>query len=73
LTGKAYSATLAVRNETLTALRDKHGADLENWWRKTFGYGFDELTESEARYFLQAESARAVRDRILEAGSSAKR
>lgn len=73
LTGKAYSATLSVRGETLTALRAKHGPDLENWWRKSFGYGFDELTESEARYLLRAESARAVRDRILEAGPQAKR
>ncbi len=73
LTGKGYSATLALRADTLTALRAKHGPELEDWWRKTFGYGFDALTESEARYLLRAENADAVRDRILEARSPAKR
>ena len=32
LTGKSYSATLALTNETLDALRIKHGKELENWW-----------------------------------------
>ena len=49
LTGKPYSAKLSLEQATLIALRDKHGDKLESWWKETFGYGFEFLTESEAR------------------------
>ncbi|EIC19768.1 hypothetical protein [Thiorhodovibrio frisius] len=42
--------------ETLQALRDKHG-QIEPWWRAEHGYGFDTLTESEGRYLLPIEHA----------------
>jgi hypothetical protein len=71
LTGKSYSAKLALDPATLAALRKRHGRELEEWWTEAFGYGFDRLTESEARYLLRAENAHAVRNRILEAGSQA--
>jgi hypothetical protein len=71
LTGKAYSAKIALSPQTLQALRERHGTDLENWWRQSFGYGFERLTESEARYLLRAENARTVRDRIAQARSEA--
>lgn len=64
LTGKQYSAKLALSPETLTALREKHG-DLESDFRAATGYGFDALTESEARYLTNFKPATAVRDRIL--------
>ena len=65
--GRDYSAKLALNPETLRFLREKHGPDLENWWDKTFGYAFDRLTESEARYLLRAENADTIRTRLLEA------
>lgn len=71
LTGKGYSAKLSLDPVTLTALRANHGPELEEWWTETFGYGFDRLTESEARYLLRAENAHAVRNRILETRSQA--
>lgn len=64
LTGKQYSAILRPSPETLSALREKHG-DLENDFRAATGYGFDALTESEARYLTNFKPADAVRDRIL--------
>lgn len=67
LTGKAHSAVLALAESTLDALRKKHGKDLENWWRQRFGFGFDCLTESEARYLLNTPSADRVRDQIAAA------
>ncbi|MFV0383701.1 Eco57I restriction-modification methylase domain-containing protein, partial [Paracoccus sp. (in: a-proteobacteria)] len=67
LTGKQYSATLRPSDATLLALRDKHG-DLENDFRIATGYGFDALTESEARYLAGFKPADAVRDRILAEG-----
>ena len=67
LTGKAYSARLALDPATLNGLRHKHGRSLEDWWTAQFGYGFDCLTESEARYLARAEDAELVRDRIAAA------
>jgi len=69
LTGKTYSAILTPSIETITKLRRKHGAELEDWWRKTYGYGFDRLTASEARYLERSDNADTIRDHILAARS----
>jgi hypothetical protein len=66
LTGKPFSAKLALTNEQLVALRAKHG-NLEDWWRDRFGHGFDLLTESEARYLERTEDADTIRNRITAA------
>ncbi|MCA0214515.1 MAG: hypothetical protein LCH79_15225 [Proteobacteria bacterium] len=63
LTGKQYSATMQPSRETLTKLRTKHGS-IETEFRAATGYGFDALTESEARYLAAYEPAQSVRDRI---------
>jgi hypothetical protein len=60
LTGKPYSATLSLTADTLSKLRAKHG-QLEDWWRQRFGYGFELLTESEARYLERSADADAIR------------
>jgi hypothetical protein len=67
LTGKQYSAKIQPSAETLASLRQKHG-DLENEFRAATGYGFDSLTESEARYLARYEPADRLRDRISEEG-----
>ena len=72
LTGKGYSAKLALSSLTLHSIRDRYGKELESWWRQSFGYGFDKLTESEARYLLRAENAHTIRDRVAQARSEAK-
>jgi hypothetical protein len=72
LTGKGYSAKLALSPQSLHSLRDRYETELESWWRQSFGYGFEELTESEARYLLRAENAHTIRDRIAQARSEAK-
>jgi len=65
LTGKNYSSVLALSAETLTLLRGKYH-ELEQWWREFFGYGFDCLTESEARYILKSEKdVDSLRNRII--------
>jgi hypothetical protein len=66
LTGKPYSARLAVTDFMLESLRQKH-EQLESWWRDKFGYGFESLTESEARYLERSSDADLIRNRILEA------
>jgi hypothetical protein len=67
LTGKPYSAMLALTEETLRQLRAKHGSELETWWARTFSFGFECLTESEARYLLNTPTADRIRDRIAAA------
>ena len=70
LTGKQYSAKIQPSPEILASLRQKHG-DLEDQFRTATGYGFDALTESEARYLARFEPAERLRDRIAEEGRRA--
>ncbi|UCQ19348.1 hypothetical protein DCF79_08030 [Edwardsiella tarda] len=68
LTGKMYSAKMALSASTLSRLRVHFGgSNLEAWWKQQFGYGFDGLTESEAQYLLRAGDADTIRDRVLAA------
>ena len=70
LTGKNYSRKLAVDPSTLTEIRGKYG-EIEPWWRDSFGYGFEGLTQSEARTLLTFDkgqlSPEQIRDRIAAA------
>jgi hypothetical protein len=68
LTGKPYSVKLVPDDAPIQSLRDKHGQDIEEWWRQQFGFGFDCLTRSEARYFEQTADAQTIRDRVAAAG-----
>jgi hypoxanthine-guanine phosphoribosyltransferase len=71
LTGKGYSAEIALSPQTLQSPEDRYGKELEDWWRQSFGYGFEKLTESEGRYLFRAENADTVRDRMAQARSEA--
>jgi len=68
LTGKPYSVKLAPDEVLVQALRNKHGKGFEDWWRQEFGFGFDSLTRSEARYLEKSPNADAIRDRLAAAG-----
>ena len=68
LTGKSYSAKLAPDEALIQALRDRHGPAFEQWWRQHFGFGFDCLTRSEARYLEKSPDAHTIRDRLAAAG-----
>ena len=68
LIGKPYSAKLAPDETQIEALRDKHGQEFEDWWREKFGFGFAELTRSEARYLENSPDADTIRDRLVAAG-----
>lgn len=67
LTGKSHSAYLALTASTLEQLRLKHGKQLEHWWQERFGFGFDCLTESEARYLLNTSDVDRIRNKIIAA------
>ncbi len=66
LADKPNSAKLSLRQETLQELRDKHGQELETFWRELTGHGLEYLTGSEARYLHRADDAQQIRTRILE-------
>lgn len=68
LTGKPYSAKLAPDEAQIQALRAKHGPELEEWWQQNFGFGFECLTRSEARYLENSPDADTIRDRLAAAG-----
>lgn len=75
LTGKPHSAKLTLDSNQLEELRQKHGKDFENWWQERFGYSFDCLTQSEARYLARSPDADTIRDRLVaaqQAGDSRK-
>lgn len=63
LTGKPFSAKLALSDDQLNVLRSKH-EQLEQWWAAQFGFGFDCLTQSEARYLERSSDADTIRNRI---------
>jgi hypothetical protein len=67
LTGKPHSAKLALDETQLDELRQKHGKEFEKWWEERFGYSFDCLTQSEARYLARSPDAETIRDRIAAA------
>ena len=67
LTGKPHSAKMTLDVATYKQLRLKHGEGLEDWWNQRFGFGFDCLTESEARYLLNTPDVDRIRNKIIAA------
>lgn len=65
LSGKDYSAELAPSAPTLLGLWAQLG-DAEPQFQQATGRGFDQLTESEARYLANFKPQSAVRERIAE-------
>jgi hypothetical protein len=68
LTGKDYSAKLVPAADELLELRRKHG-NIEDWWRQRFGFGFECLTASEARYLRRTPASETILTRLEEAAS----
>jgi hypothetical protein len=67
LTGKPHSAKLTLEKAQLEELRNKHGKEFEKWWQERFGYSFDCLTQSEARYLARSPDVETIRNRIAAA------
>jgi hypothetical protein len=73
LTESREARTVAVRPEALAVLRSRHGQELEDFWRATFGHGLDCLTNVEAGYLARQLSFDAIRVRMAEAAEQARR
>ena len=63
LTWKNYSAIFELESNKVSDLRRQHG-QIEDWWRQRFGFGFDCLTASEARYPSNTATSKTIRARI---------
>ena len=67
MTGKSYSAKLEVELDQIDELKNKHGDELRRWWQNRFGFDYDCLTSSEARYLIRTPSPDRIRNRIIAA------
>jgi hypothetical protein len=75
LTGKPHSVKLTLDPTLLEELRKTHGSEFEKWWQERFGYSFNCLTQSEARYLTRSPDVDTIRDRLVaaqQAGDSRK-
>jgi adenine/guanine phosphoribosyltransferase-like PRPP-binding protein len=64
---------IAVLPETLFMLQERHGDELNTFWRQLFRYGTDCLTNIEAGYLYRVESVAAINARMAEAATVARR
>ncbi|MCU4676401.1 phosphoribosyltransferase [Catenovulum sp. 2E275] len=66
LTGHEGAALLNIKEAMLKNIRDKHGDELDEWWRKEVGFGVDKLTQGEAGHLKKAPNVEEIRNRIIE-------
>lgn len=64
LTGHDGAAFLNIKEAMLTAIRNKHGDELDEWWKTEVGFGVDKLTQGEAGHLKKAPSIEEIRSRI---------
>ena len=67
LTQSGDSHHIALTQDTLRKLREKHGKEPEQYWRDVSGYGLKVLTEPEAVYLLRTPDVDWIQDRIAAA------
>ncbi|EXJ11930.1 adenine phosphoribosyltransferase [Nitrincola nitratireducens] len=65
LTGHDGAASLNIKEAMLKAIRNKHGDELDEWWKSEVGFGVDKLTQGEAGHLKKASSIDEIRSRIL--------
>jgi len=67
MTAHPGAVDLAAKPAMLAAIAQKHGPAMDTFWKETFGYGIDHLTQGEAGHLKAAPSVDAIRTRIVEA------
>ena len=73
LTESRDARQIALRTETLTVLKERHGEDLEQFWQFQFGHGLDCLTDVEGQVVGREPSLDAIRTRLAQAAIEARR
>lgn len=72
LTESREARRIALSPDTLNMLKDRHGKDLDTFWRSQFGYGIDCLTEVEAVILCRQQSVAAIEDFLAQAAIEAR-
>lgn len=67
MTAHAGALNLPVKPGMLDAIAAKHGPAMDTFWKETFGYGIDQLTQGEAGHLKAAPTVDAIRARIIAA------
>ncbi|QOI07936.1 phosphoribosyltransferase [Pseudomonas savastanoi] len=67
------AVSLPVKQKMLDAIRQKHGEQVNEFWKQEFGHGLDKLTQHEAGHLRAASSFESIRDRIAAARDAARR
>lgn len=67
MTAHAGALNLPVKPGMLDAIAAKHGPAMDTFWKETFGYGIDQLTQGEAGHLKAATTVDAIRARIIAA------
>lgn len=71
MTAYEGALSLPVKQGMLAAIALKHGSGMNEFWKETFGYGIDRLTQGEAGHLKAATSVDAIRNRIAAARDAA--
>ncbi len=66
LTGLDAAASLNIKDNMLKAIYDKHGEELNEWWKTKIGFAIDKLTQGEAEHLKKAPNVEEIRTRINE-------
>lgn len=67
MTAHPGALNIAIKPGMIHAINQKHGAAMDDFWKETFGYGIDQLTQGEAGHLRKSPSVDAIRTRIFEA------
>jgi adenine/guanine phosphoribosyltransferase-like PRPP-binding protein len=67
MTAHSGALNIAVKPGMLESINQKHGTAMDDFWKETFGYGIDQLTQGEAGHLRKSPSVDAIRTRIFEA------
>ncbi len=72
LTETSHGRHIAPSHETISMLKDKHGNELDQFWKSVYGYGTACLTNIEAGYLCRVESLAAIKNRMAESAKRAR-
>ena len=67
MTAHEGALDMAVKPAMLAGIANKHGDAMNAFWKETYGYGIDHLTQGEAGHLKAAPSVDAIRTRLVEA------
>ncbi len=64
MTAHQGALQLPIKKGMLDAINNKHGLQVNEFWKETFGYGIEKLTQGEAGHIRAAKTFDEIRNRI---------